>query len=240
MHAFNGPSSILSMAFASGPVVGGVLLILVLSSVVCWAIILYKFWVIRQATVQSREFLNVFWGSKRFEAVLRASQDLTDSPLAELFRAGYREWKRLRAHHGQESPPAAGGDLAPELDRLESIQRTLRLVADAEITRLERMLVFLATVASAAPFVGLFGTVWGIMDSFRQIGAMGTANLAVVAPGISEALIATATGLAAAIPAVVAYNYFNSSIKVLATEMEAFSSEFLNIVGRHLGSGKEG
>ena len=123
---------------------------------------------------------------------------------------------------------------------MESIQRTLRFVADAEITRLERMLVFLATVASAAPFVGLFGTVWGIMDSFRQIGLMGTASLAVVAPGISEALIATATGLAAAIPAVVAYNYFNNAIKVLATEMDAFSSEFLNIVSHHIADATKG
>jgi len=117
--------------------------------------------------------------------------------------------------------------------RIESIQRTLRLTADAEVTRLERMLIFLATVASAAPFIGLFGTVWGIMDSFREIGLTGSANLAVVAPGISEALVATATGLAAAIPAVVAYNYYNNAIKILSTEMDAFSSEFLNIVSHH-------
>lgn len=230
MHPWNGSSSILAMAFGSGPVVGGVLLLLVFASVLCWGIILYKFWVIRQAARQSRDFLEVFWGGNRFEAILAASQDLTESPLAQLFRAGYREWRRRRAR-----PQAQGEaeDLSPQLGRVEAVQRTLRLVADAEITRLERLLVFLATVASAGPFVGLFGTVWGIMDSFRQIGAMGTANLAVVAPGISEALIATATGLAAAIPAVVAYNYFNNAIKVLATEMEAFSSEFLNIVTHH-------
>ncbi len=240
MHPFNGPSSVLSMAFSSGPVVGGVLLVLVLSSVVCWAIILYKFWVIRRAAQQSRDFLEIFWGSKRFDAVLAASQDLAESPLAELFRAGYREWKKARAKRAEPGGQGVTDDLTPELGRVESIQRTLRFVADAEITRLERMLVFLATVASAAPFVGLFGTVWGIMDSFRQIGLMGTASLAVVAPGISEALIATATGLAAAIPAVVAYNYFNNAIKVLATEMDAFSSEFLNIVSHHIADTVKG
>ncbi len=240
MHPFNGPSSILSMAFSSGPVVGGVLLVLVLSSVVCWAIILYKFWVIRRAAQQSRDFLEIFWGSKRFDAILAESRDLTESPLAELFRAGYREWKKARAKRAEPRGQGVADDLTPELGWVESIQRTLRFVADAEITRLERMLVFLATVASAAPFVGLFGTVWGIMDSFRQIGLMGTASLAVVAPGISEALIATATGLAAAIPAVVAYNYFNNAIKVLATEMDAFSSEFLNIVSHHIADAAKG
>ncbi len=230
MHPWNGSSNILAMAFGSGPVVGGVLLVLVLASVLCWGIILYKFWVLRQAARQSRDFLEIFWGGNRFEAILAASQDLTESPLAQMFRAGYREWRKTR---NRDDAHDEAGDLAPHLGRLETIQRTLRLVADGEITRLERMLVFLATVASAGPFVGLFGTVWGIMDSFHQIGVMGTANLAVVAPGISEALIATATGLAAAIPAVVAYNYFNNAIKVLATEMEAFSSEFLNIVTHH-------
>ncbi len=233
MHNFGAPSSILTMAFATGPVVGGVLLVLVLCSVFCWAIILYKYRVIRSASRESREFLELFWSSKNFHSALAATRDLTQSPLAEIFRAGYREWKRTRAQFLDATGPAEEDDLTLEVGRIESVQRTLRLTADAEVTRLERMLIFLATVASAAPFVGLFGTVWGIMDSFREIGAMGSANLAVVAPGISEALIATATGLAAAIPAVVAYNYCNNSIKILSTEMEAFSAEFLNIVSHH-------
>ncbi|GAB4278781.1 MAG: protein TolQ [Deferrisomatales bacterium] len=216
------------------------LLALVLCSVVAWAVILYKFRVIRRASGESREFLEVFWNAKSFQDALASTRDLTESPLAELFRAGYREWKRGRTRFAQPAAPAVGDDLSTELGRLESVERTLRLTADAEITRLERMLIFLATVASAAPFVGLFGTVWGIMDSFREIGLMGSANLAVVAPGISEALVATATGLAAAIPSVVAYNYYNNAIKVLATEMEAFSAEFLNIVTHHAAGREEG
>lgn len=234
MPSFSAPTSLLSMAFSSGLVVGGVLLILVMGSVFAWAIILYKYKVIRRATRESRDFLEVFWNSKSFQSALASSRDLTESPLAELFRAGYREWKRVSTRFIEPGRATEEDDLNTELGRLESIQRTLRLTTDAEVTRLERMLIFLATVASAAPFVGLFGTVWGIMDSFREIGLTGSANLAVVAPGISEALIATATGLAAAIPAVVAYNYFTNAIKILATEMDAFSAEFLNIVSHHV------
>jgi biopolymer transport protein TolQ len=224
------------MAFSTGLVVGGVLIVLTLCSVVSWAIILYKYRIIRRASKESRDFLELFWTSKSFHNVLASSRSLTESPLGELFRAGYREWKRVRTRFVEPGVVPEEDDLITEVGRLESVQRTLRLTAEAEVTRLERMLVFLATVASAAPFVGLFGTVWGIMESFREIGITGSANLAVVAPGISEALIATATGLAAAIPAVVAYNYFNNAIKILATEMEAFSAEFLNIVSHHIAA----
>jgi len=234
LQSFGDSSSILSMAFSSGIVVGGVLVILVLCSVLTWAIVFYKYRVLRRAASQSREFLDLFWNSKSFHTVLSTARDLEESPLANLFRGGYREWKRVKTRFVEPGTVDTRGDLSTELGHMESVQRTLRLTADAEITRLERMLIFLATVASAAPFVGLFGTVWGIMDSFREIGLSGSANLAVVAPGISEALIATATGLAAAIPAVVAYNYFTNTIKVLATEMDAFSSEFLNIVSHHI------
>jgi biopolymer transport protein TolQ len=202
--------------------------------VFAWAVILYKYMVIRRASRESRDFLEVFWNSKSFHSVLASTRDLSESPLAELFRAGYREWKRVRTRFAEPGAATEDDDLGLELGRLESIQRTLRLTTDAEVTRLERMLIFLATVASSAPFIGLFGTVWGIMDSFREIGITGSANLAVVAPGISEALIATATGLAAAIPAVIAYNYYTNAIKVLATEMDAFSAEFLNIVSHHI------
>ena len=236
MRSLTGPTSVLSMAFSTGPVVGGVLLILILCSIVSWAIILYKSRVIRRASRESREFLQLFWKSKSFHDILASSRDLTNSPMAELFRAGYREWKRVRTRFEEPGVRSEPDDVSTEVGRIESVQRTLRLTSEAEVTRLERMLVFLATVASSAPFVGLFGTVWGIMDSFREIGIMGSANLAVVAPGISEALIATATGLAAAIPAVVAYNYFNNAIKVLGTEMDAFSAEFLNIVSHHVAS----
>ncbi len=234
MPTLAGPQSIIAMAFQSGLVVGSVLLVLVVCSVLAWAVILYKYRVVRRASRQSQAFMEVFWKSKNFHSVLAATRDLTESPLAEIFRAGYREWKRVRTQFVEPGLRAEEDDLSLQVGKLDSIQRTLRLTTEAEVTRLERMLIFLATVASAAPFIGLFGTVWGIMDSFRQIGLTGSANLAVVAPGISEALVATATGLAAAIPAVVAYNYFNNAIKVLSTEMEAFSAEFLNIVSHHV------
>jgi biopolymer transport protein TolQ len=123
--------------------------------------------------------------------------------------------------------------MGDELSGLDNITRAMKRSHTAEITHLESLVPFLATTGSTAPFIGLFGTVWGIMIAFQDIGKMGSANLATVAPGISEALIATATGLAAAIPAVIAYNYFNSKIKVLDAEMESFTSDFLNIIKRH-------
>lgn len=239
-HALNGPNSILSMAFGSGPVVGGVLAILVLCSVVSWAVILYKWRVIRRASRQSRQFLEVYASRKNFQSIMNACPEYPESPLSEIFRAGFQEYRRVRSRYAKPQADEGEEEISTELGSMETVQRTLRQVSESEVTRLERMLIFLATVASAAPFVGLFGTVWGIMDSFRQIGAAGSASLAVVAPGISEALIATATGLAAAIPAVVAYNYLNNAIKVLSTEMDAFSSEFLNIVSHHLASAGRG
>ena len=145
------------------------------------------------------------------------------SPVAQVFRSGYVELARLKKRSGDDD--LGGG--------IENVERALRRSANAESTAMESMTAFLATVGSTAPFIGLFGTVWGIMKAFQDIGRMGSANLATVAPGISEALIATAAGLAAAIPAVIAYNFFLARIRVLEGEMEAFSSDFLNIVKRH-------
>jgi biopolymer transport protein TolQ len=221
--------SILSMALTSGPVVGGVLLLLVACSVGCWSVIVYKFGVIRRASREDREFLKIFWESSTFQAAMSRTEHLQDSPIAEVFRIGYGEWRRGKnATEGKSDD----SDLSSRPRGIEDVERTLRQAASNEKLRLQSKLIFLATVASAAPFVGLFGTVWGIMNSFRDIGVTGSANLAVVAPGISEALIATATGLAAAIPAVVAYNYFNNSIRMLSTRTDEFVTEFLNIVSR--------
>ena len=148
------------------------------------------------------------------------------------FSAGLMWFRRdLRAHDNADT--AAGRTDVPDPADLESIERSLSRAQTSEITRLESMVPFLATTGATAPFVGLFGTVWGIMNSFRHIGEKGQANLATVAPGIAEALIATAIGLIAAIPAVMAYNYFVRRIKVQAAEMESFSKDFLNIVKRH-------
>jgi biopolymer transport protein TolQ len=218
------------MAFSSGLVVGSVLLLLVAASVGCWAVIIYKFKTLRVANQQNVKFLEIFWNTSSFQNAQTETEQLTKSPINQMFREGYKEWKKFKS----SKPGSTGGDdLGVSSGSIESVERSLRRSQDTETAKLESMLIFLATVASATPFIGLFGTVWGIMESFRDIGAMGSANLAVVAPGISEALIATATGLAAAIPAVVAFNYFNNTIKVLSTEMEGFRSEFLNIVAHH-------
>jgi biopolymer transport protein TolQ len=231
-----GSDSFLSMAFESGFVVSLVLLILLFASIGCWAVILYKFIALRIASRQSRNFIEIFADSGSFGAVLTQVATLKQSPLAQIFRAGYAEW--LRGSKDDEftdvpSREVESKDVLITHGGQTNVERSLRRAIDTESTKLESLLIFLATVASAAPFIGLFGTVWGIMESFREIGITGSANLAVVAPGISEALIATATGLAAAIPAVVAYNYFNNYIRVMNTEMEAFGTEFINVVSRN-------
>jgi biopolymer transport protein TolQ len=200
----------------------GSLGLLVIFSVVSWAIIVQKTLQLRRASSSSADFLGKFWESKRLDQMYQSSQSYTDAPVCQIFRAGYAELNRLKKRSEEDF---SGG--------IENVERALRRTQSAEVTRLESLTPFLATVGSTGPFIGLFGTVWGIMRAFRDIGAAGSANLATVAPGISEALIATAAGLAAAIPAVIAYNYFLSRLRVLETEMESFASDFLNIVKRH-------
>ncbi len=216
----------------AGPVAKFVLLLLVLMSVACWGIALFKYLSIRSAINESVEFLNVFWDTPQFSRTYQAAQEFEQSPLAEIFRCGYMEFERLvKSRKGEE-----GHMPQAQVFGTGNLKRALDQAFTAEVARLEKNLGFLATTGSTAPFIGLFGTVWGIMDSFRMIGLKGTANLATVAPGISEALIATAFGLVAAIPAVVAYNYFMGKIKMITSEMENFSAEFLNIIDRQFES----
>jgi biopolymer transport protein TolQ len=208
---------------ASGVVIG-VMVVLGLMSVTTWYIIGYKYLAIQKAQRQSDQFEEAFWRGRDIQAIHGAAQGLRHSPLSLMFLAGYSELTKL-----QQQPALAGereGDL-------ENIERALMKAQLKESLRLESAVPFLATTGSAGPFIGLFGTVWGIMNSFRAIGAMKTASVANVAPGIAEALIATAIGLVAAIPAVMAYNYFVRRIRVLQSEMESFSKDFLNIVRRH-------
>src|SRR5262249_42760113 len=156
------------------------------------------------------------------------SLDYKQSPVAQVFRAGYQELLRLtRSRRGGE------GESETELGGAANVERAMRRATNQEVTRLEKALTFLATTASTAPFIGLFGTVWGIMNAFRGLSEAQTSSIQAVAPGISEALVATAVGLAAAIPAVVGYNHFNHEVRVLHTDMENFSAEFLNIAERH-------
>jgi len=218
----------------AGPVAKFVLLLLVLLSVACWGIALFKYLSIRSAINESVEFLNVFWDTPQFSRTYQAAQEFQQSPLAEIFRCGYMELERFKKIRKSEEDDAPRS----QFFGTGNLKRTLDQAFTAELSRLEKNLGLLATTGSTAPFIGLFGTVWGIMDSFRMIGLRGTANLATVAPGISEALIATAFGLVAAIPAVVAYNYFMGKIKMITSEMENFSAEFLNIIARQFESGR--
>jgi biopolymer transport protein TolQ len=216
-----GDTSIVALLLGAGLVVQLDLLLLVAMSVICWGIILQKFMRLRTATQESAKFLDVFWKVKRLDAVYEQSAQFPNSPVAEVFRAGYQELAKI----------TSGGQNA---DAIENLTRTLRRAAAVESTGLERYVTFLATTGSTAPFIGLFGTVWGILQAFQKLGTAQQATIQVVGPDIAHALIATAVGLVAAIPAVMAYNFFNATVRVLNIEMDNFSADFLNIVKRHL------
>jgi biopolymer transport protein TolQ len=230
----------LQLVFNASPVVMLVLALLVLMSLVSWFIIGAKIVRLGQATRQSEAFLDQFWDPQhgnvwsvqRMERLYASLPRDRRSPVASVFHAGYVELARVLggSDESARSQRHYGGDI-------ENVARALRRASANEVTTLESMVPFLATTGSTAPFVGLFGTVWGIMNSFISIGAQKNASLDVVAPGIAEALIATAIGLGAAIPAVMAYNFFVRRISVLSSEMENFSSDYLNIVRRHFLAG---
>ena len=220
----------MAIILGAGIVVKLVLLLLLLFSVVSWGIILFKFFQVQRANSESERFMDFFWKSKRFDAMASQVDRFANSPLTALFNEGYSELKKVVESDGKSD----GSVLSTDLGGVENVSRALRRATNLEITRLEKYLTFLATTGSTSPFIGLFGTVWGIMTAFEGIGKTGSASLAVVAPGIAEALIATAIGLVAAIPAVMAYNHFQHKIRVLINEMDSFSTEFLNIVQRNI------
>ena len=222
-------SGVLELLLSAGPVAKSVLAILLLFSIVSWALIVDKWWQFRRVRRQSTAFLKAFREGRRSAAVVGASRKLRESPLANLYLAGYHEVAGISEIADRMLDEADEGLPA---DRLDAVHRALRRAAGQEISRLERYLPFLATTASVAPFIGLFGTVWGVITAFHGIGQQGSASLAVVAPGISEALIATAAGLGAAIPAVMGYNFFVNRVRHWGTEMDGFMLEFLNILSR--------
>jgi biopolymer transport protein TolQ len=218
-----------SLAIGSGWVVRLVLLTLVATSIGSWGIALAKGREMRRARRQSARFIDVFWEAKNLSAIQAASSEMKESPVAQVFRAGYQELQRLtrlKRGSGEEGEES-------EFGGLENVQRAMQRARTQEVTRLERGLTFLATTASTAPFIGLFGTVWGIMTAFMGLSATTSSSIQAVAPGIAEALVATAVGLAAAIPAVVMYNRFARQLRVLTAEMDTFGAEFLNIAERH-------
>lgn len=232
------PGAISDQAFASylvemfinaGTIVKLVLLTLIFFSVISWAIIFMKWRFFSRAKQETLYFLDIFWDNNDLAALFKETDDLKCSPVAQLFRTGYTELLRVNRLRGS-SP-------APQESRLNSvsdaIERALKKAQVQQGARLDKALSFLATTGNVGPFIGLFGTVWGIMESFRDIGVMESASLAVVAPGISEALIATAVGLAAAIPAVIAFNIFNSKSWFMRSEMDTFAADFLSRAMRY-------
>jgi biopolymer transport protein TolQ len=229
-----GAISILELIADASPVSKAALLVLLVFSVVSWSIILSKALSLGRAERQTRSFLDVFRKSAKFSEVQGVCKSLEHSPLVGVFQAGYAELNLQLRSDGRAASPAATPP-RPTLKSLAALDRALLRASSAEVNKLERKVTFLATTASLAPFVGLFGTVWGIMTAFAGIGAQGSTDLAVVAPGIAEALVATAVGLFAAMPAVYFYNQFTSRVKVLASEMDDFALEFLNISERHFG-----
>ena len=221
--------SILGMVLDAGLMVKFVLLVLLVFSVVSWAIIFVKYKYYRKIKKENDEFRADYLKSNSLSEVNTAAQKYKMSTNAEVFRVGYEELSRVNA--SKKEKDKHGDDIS--LSSLDNIERSLTNASNSEMAKLESSIGFLATTGSASPFIGLFGTVWGIMDTFQGIGARGSATLAVVAPGISEALVATAAGLAAAIPAVIFYNYFLNKAKTMVQEMDNFGAEFLNIVERY-------
>lgn len=208
-------------------VVKTVMLILIASSIWSWAIIVDKWFVFRTVNAKAAKFETAFWSGEALEKLYKRINQKPDDPMARTFCAGMHEWK-LSA----ETNAHLDGDLRAGLQ--QRLDRSMLTSIGREMNTLERYMTFLATVGSTAPFIGLFGTVWGIMNSFSAIAGSQNTSLAVVAPGIAEALFATAIGLIAAIPAVVAYNKFNSDMNRYHDRLDGFSAEFSAILGRHL------
>jgi biopolymer transport protein TolQ len=197
---------------------------------VSWYIIVVKAVYLSKARRQSEKFTDLFWKSRELDETYKVAKTLPQSPVAQLFRAGYKELTKLKKDEQVKDEKAS----AIELSGIENVERALRRASLSETIELEKNTSFLATVGSTAPFIGLFGTVWGIMHAFVNLSATASdMGIQTVAGPIAEALIATAIGLLAAIPSVMAYNYFNQKIKVLQANMESFSNDFLNIVKRN-------
>jgi biopolymer transport protein TolQ len=228
-----GSTSVLELVQRTGPVNQTVLALLAVLSVISWAIIIQKALAYRTASQHTRAFLDAFRKSSKFSEVQAVCPSIPSSPLVGVFQAGYAEINaQLRLTSPAQNQPGASA-ARPTLKSLAAVDRALLRASAVEVNKLEKKVTFLATIASAAPFIGLFGTVWGILDAFQKISATGATNLSIIGPGISEALVATAAGLFAAIPAVFFYNHFTTTTKALAGEMDDFSLEFLNIAERN-------
>jgi len=226
-------SDVIRVIVQATPLNQAVLAILLLFSIASWAIIIYKVLIFRRSQSQTARFLDVFRRSSKFAEVQAVCPTLAASPLVGLFPSGYAELNtQLRTEKNDPAKPAAPAG-RPTLKSLDAVDRALLRASAVELGKLENRVPFLATTASITPFIGLFGTVWGIVIAFQGIASAGNTSLGVVAQPIAEALIATAAGLFAAIPAVYFYNHFTNKVKKFATEMDDFSLEFLNISERN-------
>jgi biopolymer transport protein TolQ len=232
--------NVIAMILNAGLMVQFVILLLFAFSVISWAIIFIKYRHIRRAYRESADFIDFFWEKRDFSQAFAKSKEYRFSPIARVFRVAYMELRKLGGETGkrqklfshEKETEAAHTSGPPGFD---NVKRALERSSATESIRLIQMVPFLATTGNIAPFVGLFGTVWGIMNSFHAIAyKKGVTSISAVAPGISEALVATAAGLAVAIPAVIAFNYFNQKIRIIESELASFSSDFLNIVEREL------
>ncbi len=224
-------NGVADMIWNAGPMVKLVLLLLVGLSLACWGVVLVKVKLFRRAERQSEDFYEMYRQKKNFGLLYRESQLLSESYLAQVFRAGYAEWGRLTKTLETVNAAADVALSGPD-EALSTVEKAMEGAMLLETRRLERFLPLLATTGNTAPFIGLFGTVWGIMTSFHHIGLKGAANLAVVAPGISEALVATAIGLFAAIPAVIFFNYFMNRIQAIQGQMQYFAGDFYTVLKR--------
>ncbi len=225
------PTSVLDPILQAGPMARFVLGVLLFFSVICWALIVEKWWEFRAIKRDSKGFSRVFRQGGRFSLIYGAAKKFRASPLAQVYSAAGLELASVYGGVEQVDATLEEGEGLPR-EAIDSAHRAMLRSTEIEVTRMERYLPFLATTASAAPFIGLFGTIVGIMSAFHGIGQQGSASLAVVAPGISEALIATAAGLGAAIPAVMGYNFFVNRTKRWATELDGFTLELLNNFAR--------
>lgn len=240
--------NIVQMVIYAGPMAKFVLWVLLIFSIISWTIVFVKFSLLRKAKKQTATFLELFRENRELKKIYSICEELKFSPVARLFRTGYTELSRIKKIQASSKddqdisgPNVSKSDKAGKVrfhqsqqTIMDNLERSLNRANLDQVNKLEKTLGFLASTGNTAPFIGLFGTVWGLMGAFRGIGLKGSANLAVVAPGISEALITTAAGLVVAIPAVIAYNYFTNRVLSLKTEMDIFTSDFLSMVERQL------
>jgi len=222
------------MILHAGPISQFVMFTLFVFSIISWAIIFMKARLFRKVRLDSEDFLEAFWSSSNLSEANKATEDFPYSPEAAVFSMGFAELQKINRIRNRTENEEVKETLEMQMATMDNLKRAIRKAESQEIAQLGKALPFLATTGSSTPFIGLFGTVWGIMASFHDIGQRGSASLAVVAPGISEALIATAAGLAVAIPAVIFYNYYSNKLADIDNDVQVFSTDFLNLVERDL------